>query len=95
MVKKSRGFRTRTRKKLKTGLRRRGITRFLRKFSVGDKVVIKIDPSSHRGMPFPRFKGRVGTIIGKRGRAYIVEIKNGNKVKKIISMPEHLEIFKS
>ncbi|HDH91522.1 MAG TPA: 50S ribosomal protein L21e [Candidatus Aenigmarchaeota archaeon] len=93
MVKKSRGFRTRTRKKLKAKIRRKGITRYLKEFSVGDKVVIKIDPSSHKGMPFPRFKGKVGRIVGKRGRSFIVEIRNGEKLKKVISRPEHLELI--
>ncbi|OYT42744.1 MAG: 50S ribosomal protein L21e [Candidatus Aenigmarchaeota archaeon ex4484_224] len=93
MVKKSRGFRTRSRKKLKAEIRRKGITRFLRKFDIGQRVVIYPDPSSHRGMPHHRFKGKIGKIVGKRGKAYIVEIKNGKKIKKVISMPEHLKPF--
>ncbi|MCS7105748.1 MAG: 50S ribosomal protein L21e, partial [Candidatus Aenigmarchaeota archaeon] len=55
------------------------------------KVVIAQEPSSHSGMPHPRFKGRIGKVIGKRGKSYIVEITDGNKVKKIISKPEHLK----
>jgi large subunit ribosomal protein L21e len=42
-------------------------------------------------MPHPRYKGRIGKIIGKRGKSYIVEITDGNKVKKLISRPEHLK----
>jgi large subunit ribosomal protein L21e len=42
-------------------------------------------------MPFPRYKGKFGKIIGKRGKSYIVEIIDGNKTKKIISRPEHLK----
>jgi large subunit ribosomal protein L21e len=90
MVKKSRGFRARTRKKLRQKLRRKGITRFLEEFKKGQNVMIIIDPANHKGMPFPRFKGKIGKIIGKRGKSYIVEVKNRGKVKKIISRPEHL-----
>jgi large subunit ribosomal protein L21e len=92
MVKKSKGFRSRTRKKLKQkpGYRP-AITKFLQKFEIGQKVVIVPEPSSQSGLPHPRFKGRYGKIIGRRGRAYIVEIRSGDKIKKIISNPEHLK----
>jgi large subunit ribosomal protein L21e len=42
-------------------------------------------------MPHHRFKGLAGHIVGKRGKSYIVEIADGNKVKKLISRPEHLK----
>ncbi|MEM5882731.1 MAG: 50S ribosomal protein L21e [Candidatus Aenigmatarchaeota archaeon] len=92
MVKKSRGIRTKTREKLrqKAGYRPT-ITKFLQEFKEGQKVAIVQEPSSHSGMPHPRFKGRVGKVIGKRGKSYIVEITDGNKIKKIISKPEHLK----
>jgi large subunit ribosomal protein L21e len=92
MVKKSRGFRSGTRKKLIQKVTYRPpVTKFLREFKEGQSVVIKPEPSSHRGMPFHRFKGKVGKVIGRRGWSYIVEVIDGNKVKKIISRPEHLE----
>ena len=94
-MKKSRGFRRRTRKKLKKGVREKlVVTRFLQKFKIGEKVMIEPEPSSHRGMPFPRFIGRTGIIKGMRGKSYIVEIRNGGKVKLIISRPEHLKLVK-
>lgn len=89
MVKKSRGFRSGTRKKLKKR-KKTGITKFLQKFKIGEKAMIVQEPSSHKGMPFPRFKGKVGKIIGSRGSSYILELKNGKKKKFIISRPEHL-----
>jgi large subunit ribosomal protein L21e len=67
------------------------ITKFLEEFKEGQRVVISLEPSSHSGMPHHRFKGKIGKVIGKRGRSYIVEIKDGNKIKKIISNPEHLK----
>lgn len=93
MVKKSRGFRSRTRKKLKQKARP-PITKFLQDFNIGERVIILQEPSSQKGMPHPRFKGRVGKIVDKRGKSYIVEIIDGNKVKKIISRPEHLRLIK-
>jgi large subunit ribosomal protein L21e len=49
------------------------------------------EPSSHKGMPYRRFRGRSGFVVGKRGKAYIVEIQDGNTAKKIISRAEHLK----
>lgn len=93
MVKRSRGFRSRTRKKLrqKTG-RRPVISKFIEEFRKNQKVVVVQEPSSHKGMPHSRFKGKIGKIIGRRGKSYIVEIKEGNKLKKVISRPEHLKV---
>jgi large subunit ribosomal protein L21e len=92
MAKKSQGFRIKTRKKLARESRYRPpITKFVQQFEVGEKVVIEQEPSSFRGMPFSRFKGMVGEIIEKRGRAYVIKVKIGNKIKKIISRPEHLK----
>lgn len=92
MAKKSQGFRIKTRKKLQREARyRTPITKFLQEFEVGQKVAIVQEPSSFKGMPFSRFKGMVGEIIEKRGRAYVVKVKVGGKIKKVISRPEHLK----
>ena len=93
MGKKSSGPRKRTRKifSQKTGYRPT-ITKFIQEFNNGQSVVINQEPSSHRGMPYKRFKGKVGKVIGKRGKAFIVEIRVGNKTKKIISRSEHLKV---
>lgn len=92
MTRKSRGFRSGTREKLtqRPGYRP-AITKFLQEFRKSQVVAILQEPSSQQGMPHPRFKGKMGKIIGKRGKAYIVEILDGNKVKKLIAKPEHLK----
>lgn len=92
MTKKSRGFRSKTRFKIiqKSGYRP-PITRFLQEFRKNQSVIILQEPSSQKGMPHPRFKGISGKIVGKRGKSYIIEILDGNKVKTIISRPEHLK----
>jgi len=95
-LRKSKGYRARTRKLLKKKPRERGkikIGRLLRNFNPGDNVVIKIDPSVQKGMPHRRYHGKVGTIVGKRGRSYIVSVTQGDTVKQIIVRPEHLEPF--
>jgi large subunit ribosomal protein L21e len=92
MVIKSRGLRQSTRQKLQQPpYYRPPITKFLQKFKQGQKVVIALEPSSQKGMPFPRFKGKVGKVLGTRGSSYILEVADGNKIKKVISRPEHLK----
>jgi large subunit ribosomal protein L21e len=79
--------------KFKKSVRERGlrsITRYVREFEIGERVHIKIDSASQKGRPHPRFHGRTGKIIDRRGRAYIVEVRDGGKFKKLIVNPEHL-----
>jgi large subunit ribosomal protein L21e len=95
MVKASKGFRRSTRRKLKKNIRRKfKVTSYLKEFKPEDKVVIKIDPSSQKGMPFPKFKGKVGEVKEKRGNAYVIKIRIGKKIKEVISRPEHLVLKK-
>ena len=92
MVQKSKGRRKRTRNLLKRGVRERiAITKYLQEFKIGGKVVIRPNPSSHKGMPYKRFIGKTGIIADKKGKSYIIKIKDGNKEKIIISRPEHLK----
>ncbi|MEB3778942.1 MAG: 50S ribosomal protein L21e [Desulfurococcales archaeon] len=94
MVKAPRGYRHRTRKLLRKRIRERGgvprLSVVLRKYNVGDRVAIKIDPSFHYAMPHRRFHGLTGVITGTRGRAYIVRVKLGRKEKTLYVYPEHL-----
>ena len=92
-MKASRGFRRRTRKVLSKSPRNRGlspITYEFQDFEVGEKVNIVLDPSIHRGMPHPRFHGKTGTVVGNQGKAFVVEVRDGNKLKTVVSRPEHL-----
>ena len=67
-----------------------GLSKLLVNYEQGRKVVVKIDPAVHKGMPYKRYQGKVGVVIGKRGRAYVLEIPYTRKVKTIIAAPEHL-----
>jgi large subunit ribosomal protein L21e len=96
MVRKAKGPRAGTRRLLKKKERRRlTITDVMKDFKEGDVVAIKINPSVQKGMPHVRFHGRTGRVVEKRGISYVVEIKDGNKVKRIIARPEHLKPLKA
>lgn len=93
-MRKSKGLRSKTRSLLRKKRRERGkvsISRILHEYNPGDKVVIKIEPAVHKGMPHRRFQGHVGVIEGKQGRAYVVNVTQGKALKKIIVRPEHLK----
>jgi len=97
MVKHSKGYRTKTRKLLTKSVRERGaipkLSLLMHDYKEGEYVVVKINPSIHKGMPHRRYQGKVGVIVGKRGRAYEVKVTLGNKEKLIIVRPEHLIPF--
>ena len=59
----------------------------------GEKVVVNIDPSVHKGMPHRRFQGKIGVIVNKRGGSYVVNVPQGDALKEVIIRPEHLEPY--
>jgi large subunit ribosomal protein L21e len=90
MVVKSHGPHRKTREKFRrTG--KVSINKFIKQFNIGDKIVIDIESSSLNGMPFKRFQGLAGKVIDKRGRAYLIEVKDGGKTKTVIANPEHMK----
>ena len=96
MVKRTGSRRRKTRQQLTKSKRDKGklpVTAFLKQFSAGDKVLLKAEPSYHKGLFFPRFQGKIGTISDKRGRCYEVIITDGKKgmEKMIIVNPVHLK----
>lgn len=94
MVRKSKGLKNHTRDKLKKDPREKGLTSItdqLRDYSEGDMVHIDIDPSVHDGMPHPRFQGRTGEVVEKRGRAFVVHVTDVDSTKELAIMPAHLK----
>jgi len=93
---KHRGYRKKSRHKHRKNVRDRGlgsVEKYLIDYEVNNKVDIITDPSQHkRGMPHSRYHGRTGTIIEKRGRCYLVEVKLGNATKTLIIGTEHLRL---
>lgn len=95
MVKPSRGLRHRSRKIMKKQIRERGavpsLSSIIIDYRPGDKVYIDVDPAVHGGIPHRRYIGSVGTVVGNRGRALIVEVSVGSKTKKLFLLPEHVK----
>lgn len=92
-MRKSKGYRANTRKLLSRNPRERGktsLSKILHSYSDREKVLVKIDPSVHKGMPHRRFHGRMGVVVSRRGRSYVVQVMQGNATKEIIVRPEHL-----
>jgi large subunit ribosomal protein L21e len=90
----SHGERHCTRYKLKKTIRERGlstISKAIQEFEKGQMVHIDIDPSVQKGMPNPRFQGKTGRVLGVRGRAYLLQIRDGNAIKQLIALPQHLK----
>jgi len=94
MTKRIGGFRRKTRDKLKKAPREKGkisLTRYFQELKQGQQVVLKLEPSIHKGMFLPRFYGKTGTIGKKRGECYEVLIRDGNKPKTLIVHPIHVK----
>jgi large subunit ribosomal protein L21e len=86
-------MRKKSRDKLSRTVRTRGkssVVKAIQEFDAGAKVHVIIDPSIHKGMPHPRFHGKTGEVIGKRGRAFVLRVTDGDATKTLITLPEHL-----
>jgi len=60
-------------------------------FKVGQTVAID-SQSKYSGMPHPRYRGKTGTIVETRGKAYVVRIKDMKMTKELIIPPVHLRL---
>jgi large subunit ribosomal protein L21e len=94
MPKMSHGKKANTRKLLTKKKSERNVnmvSRLLQEFQDGASVSIIIEPSVESGMPFRRFNGLQGTVTGRQGRCYLVDVKCGSKVKTVLANPAHLK----
>ena len=92
---KSKGPQKGTRHKLQNDARSQGTSppqQVIKHFEEGDTVHLSLDPSEQKGRFHPRFNGQTGTVVGKQGQAYQVEITDGTKTKKLIAKPAHLKL---
>lgn len=64
-------------------------TRYFQQFQDGDFVAVARELSMPIGY-HKRLQGRTGKVVGKRGDAYALEIKDLNKPKKYFIKPIHL-----
>lgn len=92
--KKAKGKRAKTRDKGKRRRTRATVNKKLRNFRKGCKVTLMIDSSIHSGMPPMRYHGLTGTVQGKRGSVFLIELKDGNLSKFLLVHPAHLNASK-
>ena len=93
MVKRIGGYRRKTRHKLSKPAKERGkisLRKYFQVYNIGEQVVLKCEPSIHKGMYHPRFHGKAGIIQGKKGACYEVQIMDMHKEKVLIVHPVHL-----
>jgi large subunit ribosomal protein L21e len=96
-MKPSKGYCAGTRSLMTKGPREKGkpkLTKFLYEYETGATVIIKIDSSQQKSLPHRRFHGKIGKVIEKRGRGYVVRVAQGNAMREIITRTEHLEPYK-
>lgn len=95
-MKGSKGYYSGTRSLLRKPTRAKGkpqIGKLLQDYASGSQVIIKMDSSVQKSMPHKRFHGKIGTVVEKRGRGYVVRVPQGEAVKEIIVRSEHLEPY--
>lgn len=93
MARATKGPRKGTRSLFRQPPRERGktrITHVLQKFAVGEKASIKIDSRVRGGQPHNTFNGKTGVIVGQQGRAYLLRIRIGGKMKVVVAHAAHL-----
>jgi large subunit ribosomal protein L21e len=66
------------------------LSKYFQEFDEGQRVAIIREHSENPTFP-KRIQGITGVIIGKRGKAYLVQIKERNKEKVHILQPVHLK----
>ena len=68
-----------------------GITALIKNFNVNDRVMI-MPKGNFKNIPHPRYKGRVGTVLERRGDAYVVEVVTSKSTTRKIIVPQmHLD----
>lgn len=69
------------------------LSRYFQELEKGDSVAVVRERSVNFNFP-ERIQGRTGSVEGKRGRVYIVKIKDQNKEKRFLIEPIHLKKIK-
>ncbi|VVB74144.1 50S ribosomal protein L21e [Candidatus Tiddalikarchaeum anstoanum] len=93
MVVKSHGGQVKSRNSLRKTPRNKGkfsVSRCVQPFKDGDRVIIKVEPTVKDNQVHHRFMNRLGTIMGRRGKAYVVKVNDFGKDKTIYVIPIHL-----
>ncbi|MFH0927513.1 MAG: 50S ribosomal protein L21e [Candidatus Micrarchaeota archaeon] len=94
MVKRSLGKMSKRTRKLGASAKKLTPARLVAQYAVGTMVAITPNPR-YNGMPHPRYRGKTGEIIKKRGKSYEVKIQDQNATKILIASGMHLECISS
>lgn len=93
-MKRTGGFRRKTRRKFTKSKRTKGkisISKYFQTLEIGDKVLLGVEPAVQKGMYNPRFMRKSGVIKGSQGKCYKVQISDMGKDKTLIVHPIHLQ----
>jgi large subunit ribosomal protein L21e len=66
------------------------LSKYFQELEQGDFVAVVREPAMKSNFP-KRLQGRTGVVESKRGKAYIIKIKDQNKEKKFLIEPIHLK----
>lgn len=69
------------------------LSRYFQEIEKGDFVAIVREPSVQSSFPL-RIQGRTGQVEGRRGKAYMINLRDQNKEKKFLIEPIHLKKIK-
>jgi large subunit ribosomal protein L21e len=69
------------------------LSNYFQEFKEGDRVAVVRELAERPKFP-KQLQGRSGVVASKRGRSYVVEIKDLNKDKSYIIHPVHLRKLK-
>ncbi len=65
------------------------ISEHIKEFKEGDRVAI-VPKGNFKNIPHPRYRGKVGKIIERRGNGYVVELRIMNATKRLTVPVLHL-----
>ena len=68
-------------------------SRYFQKFKEGEVVAVVKESALSSNFP-SRLQGRTGSVESKRGRTYMIKIKDHDKEKKYLIEPIHLKKIK-
>jgi large subunit ribosomal protein L21e len=68
-------------------------SRYFQELKAGDFVAISREKSVPSNFP-ERLQGITGVVEGKRGRAYLIKVRDNNEYKELLVEPIHLKKIK-
>ena len=69
------------------------LSKYFQKLEKGDSIAVVREPAVQSSFP-KRIQGRTGLVEGKKGKTYLVKIKDQNKEKRFLIEPIHLKKIK-